>query len=163
MKNLEFFRNVSIGQYVDKNTFVHRLSPVTKFLWLFAFMIPVNLSRSIPLVALLGLLLLAVALCARVKVGFLLRGILPVLWLIVFAAFMQVLITWPSDTSAVLFQFGKFSITLKEILMAVGMAIRFFAMMIAFGLFTSVTTEGDTARGIESLFMPLSRIGFPAH
>ncbi len=163
MKNLEFFRNVSIGQYIDKDTFVHRLSPVTKFLWLFAFVVPVNLARSVPLVALLGLILLAVTLCAGVKIAFLLRGILPVAWLIVFAAFLQVLFTWPSDTSPVLIGLGRFSVTVREISMAVGMATRFFAMMIAFGLFTSVTTESDTARGIESLFSPLSRIGFPAH
>ncbi len=163
MKNLEFFRNISIGLYVDKNTFVHALSPVTKFLWLFAFMIPVNLSRSLSLVAVLTGLLLAVALCARIKVGFLLRGILPVFWLIVFASFMQVLFTWPSDTSRVLLSLGDFSITVKELLQAALMVLRFFAMMIALGLFTSVTTEGDTARGIESLASPLSRIGFPAH
>jgi energy-coupling factor transport system permease protein len=43
------------------------------------------------------------------------------------------------------------------------MALRFLAMMLGIGLFTSVITEGDTARGIEDLFSPFSRFGFPAH
>ncbi|HAE20990.1 MAG TPA: hypothetical protein DCG47_01520 [Spirochaetaceae bacterium] len=36
-------------------------------------------------------------------------------------------------------------------------------MMLSLGLFTSVITEGDTARGIEDLLAPLSYVGFPAH
>jgi len=54
------------------------------------------------------------------------------------------------------------SLSAREAVAVALMALRFAAMMTAIGLFTSVTSEGDTARGVEDLFAPLERIGFPA-
>ena len=40
MRNFEFFRNVSIGQYLDTGSYVHRLTPATKYLGLACLMVP---------------------------------------------------------------------------------------------------------------------------
>jgi energy-coupling factor transport system permease protein len=163
MKNLEFFKNLSIGQYVDVTSVVHALSPAAKFLWLLAIVMPVSLSRSTLVVAIVASSVLGFSILSRVKPSYLLRGFLPVLPLVLIVALLQILFTWSSDTSAALFSIGPVSLTMRELSSVLGMAFRFLAMMLALGLFTSVITEGDTARGVEDLFMPLARIGFPAH
>jgi energy-coupling factor transport system permease protein len=162
MKGLEFFRNVSIGRYVDVDSPVHRLSPVAKYLWLLVIVLCVSMSGSGLVVCAAAAVSLIFAKLARVKLGFLLRGILPLLPLLGIAAAFQALLSWPSDTSSAIVALGPISLTARE-LVAIGlMALRFMAMMTAIGLFTSVTSEGDTARGVEDLFKPLTRIGFPA-
>ncbi len=163
MKNLEFFLNVSIGQYLERDSPVHRLAPVTKYLWLLAIIIPLSIVRSPLVVACVACTTILLALIARVSPVYLLRGFLPVLPLVGIAAAMQVVFTWPGDQTTVLVALGPVSITLRELATVSAMALRFLAMMLGIGLFTSVITEGDTARGVEDLFSPLSRFGFPAH
>ncbi len=163
MRDLEFFRNVSIGQYVDSGSPVHRMTPATKYLWLVAL--------SAPAVASLGyagaLLPLLSALCAAVAAGvrpsFLLRGLKPILPLFLVVAVMQFIFGWPGDRSAVLFRLGPFSATAREahiVLMAVARTV---SLVVIVGLFTSTTTEGEAAHGIEDFLAPLARLGFPAH
>jgi energy-coupling factor transport system permease protein len=163
MKNLEFFMNVSIGQYLERDSPVHRLAPVTKYLWLFAAVVPLSIVRGPGIVAIIAGSILFLSLVARISPLFLLRGFLPVLPLVGFAAVMQVVFTWPGDNTAVLLALGPVSLTARELGAVSAMALRFLAMMLGIGLFTSVITEGDTARGVEDLFSPLARFGFPAH
>lgn len=163
MKNLEFFMNVSIGQYLERDSPVHRLAPVTKYLWLLAVVVPLSLVKSPFIVASVAVTITLLALLAKVSPLFLLRGFLPVLPLVGLAATMQVVFTWPGDQTAVLVAVGPVSLTARELGAVSAMALRFLAMMLGIGLFTSVISEGDTARGIEDLFSPFARFGFPAH
>jgi energy-coupling factor transport system permease protein len=163
MKNLEFFMNVSIGQYLERDSPVHRLAPVTKYLWLLAAVVPLSIAKSPFVVALIAGSIILLSLVANVSPLFLLRGFLPVLPLVGFAAAMQVVFTWPGDQTTVLVALGPVSITARELGAVSAMALRFLAMMLGIGLFTSVISEGDTARGVEDLFSPLARFGFPAH
>ncbi|MFH2113676.1 MAG: energy-coupling factor transporter transmembrane component T [Spirochaetota bacterium] len=163
MKNLEFFMNVSIGQYLERDSPVHRMTPVTKYLWLLAVIVPLSIVRSPLVVAFVACTTILLALLARVSPLFLLRGFLPVLPLVGIAAAMQVVFTWPGDRTVELVSLGPVSITVRELAAVSAMALRFLAMMLGIGLFTSVITEGDTARGVEDLFSPFARFGFPAH
>lgn len=162
MKNIEFLRNVSIGMYVEADSPIHRLSPAAKYLWLLALILPASFSGSAPVVGILAVSCLGFAGLARIRPLALLRGFLPVLPLVGLAAFLQVVFTWPQDRSAVLLTAGPVSLTVREVLAVLAMALRFATLMLALGLFTSVITEGDTARGVEDLFAPLERFGFPA-
>ena len=163
MKNLEFFMNVSIGQYLERDSPVHRLAPVTKYLWLLAVIVPLSIARSPLVVGFVASTTILLALLARVAPLFLLRGFLPVLPLVGIAAAMQLVFTWPGDQTAVLVALGPVSISIRELAAVSTIALRLLAMMLVVGLFTSVITEGDTARGVEDLFAPLARFGFPAH
>ncbi len=162
MRNFEFLRNVSIGMYVEGDSPVHRLSPAAKYLWLLAILLPASFSGSFRVIGTLSAACLGFSLLARVRPGTLLRGFLPVLPLLGIAAFLQVVFTWPQDRSPVLAAVGPLSLTVRESLAVLTMALRFATLMLALGLFTSVITEGDTARGVEDLFAPLERFGFPA-
>lgn len=162
MKGIEFWKHVSIGRYVESDSMVHRMSPSTKYLWLIAAVLPASVSRSAIVVAAVTLLPLVLAPLAGVRIRFLLRGILPVMPFVALAAAVQLLISWPNDASLVLAAIGPVSVTAREALAVLTMGLRFVAIMTAIGLFTSVTSEGDTARGVEDLFAPLAALGFPA-
>jgi energy-coupling factor transport system permease protein len=160
--NLEFFRNVSIGQYFPGSSYAHRLTPATKYLWLFALAIPGAAAGPLGILLVLALSL-AVGAIAGLKAGFLLRGVKPALPFFLLAALLQFLFGFPSDKSAVLFSIGPFSATANE---ARGLAVaiaRTVALLSTMGLFTSLASEGEIAHGVEDFLAPLSRLGFPAH
>ncbi|MCX7023886.1 MAG: energy-coupling factor transporter transmembrane component T [Spirochaetes bacterium] len=163
MKSIEFFRNVSIGQYMDTRSPVHALTPITKYLGLLALAVPILASVSWPGVALSFAAALAVSLAARIPVGFLLRGVKPAIPILVFTAVLQVVFAWPGDASAKLLSAGPVVVTAMEVRLAAMTSARMVALMAVIALFTSVTTERETAYGIEDFFAPLARIGFPAH
>ncbi len=162
MKDLEFFRNISIGQYSSGDSLLHRLTPATKYLWLFALSIP-GAVGGISGVAMVLLLALCAGRGAGIRPAFLLRGVKPALPFFVLAAFLQFLFGWPGDHSAALFTLGPLSATAREAA-AVGMAVaRTVALMVLLGVFTSITSEGEIAHGVEDLLDPLARLGLPVH
>jgi energy-coupling factor transport system permease protein len=159
MRGIEFFRNVSIGQYVDSKSYIHALRPSTKYLWLLSLMVS-GIAASSYFGAILPLVLvLALGACAGVRPSFLLRGAKPILPLLLFIAMLQFLFSWPGDDSAILVALGPFSATALEARLVVMTFIRTLALMTVIGLFTSVTSEGESIHGVEDFLSPLKRLG----
>jgi energy-coupling factor transport system permease protein len=159
VRGIEFFRNVSIGQYRPGTSYVHRLRPSTKYLWLLALMAAGIASSSYAGVLLPLLLALAIGASAKISPGFLLRGVKPLLPLLLFTALLQTLFSWPGDTSRVLVHLGPIGLTAREGGLVLMMGCRTLALMTVLGLFTSVTSEGESVHGIEDCLAPLSRLG----
>jgi energy-coupling factor transport system permease protein len=159
MRGIEFFRNVSIGQYLHTGSRIHRLSPATKYLWLIALMVSGIAASSYAGAALPLALALALALASGVSPIFLLRGVKPLFPLLVFAAVLQFLFSWPGDTSPILFSLGPFSATARKLRLVAMIFVRTLSLMTVIGLFTSVTSEGESVHGIEDFLSPLKRLG----
>jgi energy-coupling factor transport system permease protein len=167
VRGIEFFRNVSIGQYWPGTSYVHRLTPATKYLWLLALLVSGIASSTyggalLPLAA-----ALAIGAVARIRPSFLLRGVKPLVPLIAFTAVLQALFPWPGDGSQLLVSFGPIAFTANKARMVLMMFARTLSLMTVIGLFTSVTSEGESVHGIEDILAPLERLGRaaarPAH
>ncbi len=159
MRGIEFFRNVSIGQYRQGSSYPHRLRPSTKYLWLLALM-AAGIGSSSYAGALLPLVLAAaIGAAAGIGPGFLLRGTKPLLPLLVLAALLQVLFSWPGDASPVLAALGPVRLTAREGHLVLMTFARTLSLMTVIGLFTSLTSEGESVHGIEDLLAPLGRLG----
>ena len=162
MRNLEFFRNVSIGQYVDTGSYLHSLRPSTKYFCLACLAAPA-LAGGPAGVGLALVATLAAGRAARVSASFLLRGLKPALPFFALTAVLQFIFGWPNDASPVLARLGPVSVTafeLRLVLMAIGRCV---ALLAAVGLFTSIATESEIAHGIEDSLSPLAKLGLPVH
>jgi len=162
VKSFEFFRNVSIGQYVDSGSAVHSLTPATKYLGLLCLMAP-GIAAGPAGLALAFAAALAIGRAARVRASFLLRGLKPALPLFAMTAGLQFLFSWPGDASARLVALGPISITAFELRLVVMAILRCFSIIASVGLFTAITTESEIGHGIEDFLAPFSRFGFPSH
>ena len=163
MKDLEFFRNLSVGQYVDTGSRLHALGPGTKYLWLLVLCVLAIAAPTPAGAALPFLLALALGKAAGLAPSFLVRGLKPALPVFALAASLQFLFAWPGDASRVLLSLGPVSATWREAWMAVMLVLRTASMIAVVGLFTAVTPESDAARGVEEGLEPLSRLGIPVH
>ncbi|MGA2547816.1 MAG: energy-coupling factor transporter transmembrane component T [Rectinemataceae bacterium] len=159
MRGIEFFRNVSIGQYRPGTSYAHRLTPATKYLWLLALMVS-GIASSSYLGALLPLAAaLAIGAVAGIRPSFLLRGIKPFVPLIASTAVLQALFPWPGDASRLLVSLGPIAFTANKARIVLMMFARTLSLMTVIGLFTSVTSEGESVHGIEDILDPLRFIG----
>lgn len=152
MKNIEFFKNIGIGQYIDRDSFIHRMSPLSKYLMLLALVAIVVGAPSPAGAAMGGAMAILLALASKIQPGFLLRSLKPLVPVFVLSGAMQLLFRWPGDSSRVFFRFGFLDFTLREAWIVALILLRSTGMIISIGWFTSVTTESDSARGIEELF-----------
>ena len=163
MKGLEFFRNVSIGQYIEGDSPVHRLTPATKFFAITLFFVVLFANTGVSGTLALGLVVLALALVARVSPLFLLRGMLPALPFLAILGILTLVFQQASESSAILFSLGFFHLHLGTLLALLLLYARFGTVVAAIGLLTSVTSEREIAHGVEDSLAPLGRLGFPAH
>ena len=163
MRDLELSRDLTIGQYVDTDSPLHRLGPATKIL-LFALGMTLGLASTSPLGVLFPFLAVLASLpLSRIPLSWVLRGLRPVLPLFVILALLQFVFSWSGDSSPVLFTLGPVKGTLREAWTAVLIALRSSSMIVIIGYFTAITSEAEAARGIEDVLLPLSRVGVPAH
>ena len=87
---MDLLRSFGLGQYVAVESLVHRLDPRTKILATFVLVIVVFAVHTSLGLAVLSVFLAAVLLGGRIPVGYALRGLRPVFWLVAFAVVFQV-------------------------------------------------------------------------
>jgi energy-coupling factor transport system ATP-binding protein len=159
---LEFFRNVTIGQFLDRPSRLRSLGAGKKLLFLLACG-TMTVLGDIPAISagILGLTLISGGIAGRVGPKHLLRGVIPILPYIGIIVFFQVLFTWQNDTSQVVFSAGFFSVTLEELRRSLTLICRFMALMALVTLYCAVTPLREFLKAINRALAPLAGIGVP--
>ena len=168
MKDLEFLRNVSIGQYVHMDSPVHRLHPGIKLTVLIFLMTSALIAPDISSQFLLFIQLVIYIKVAGLSARFILRGMIPALPYLAFIAVLQLLFTYNSPDGRMLWSspaLGSYRINISfESLLSVAMLFaRFFNLMTVFTFFSAATNTNEITNGVEQFFSPLKALRFPAH
>lgn len=152
-------REITLGQYYTADSVIHRLDPRTKLFITFVFLAAAILIRN-PLhyPALFVSLVLYVAL-SRVPVRYMLRGLMPLMVLIVFSMVMHLF----TRTGNVIFSFGGMSFTDIGVQNAFLTGARMIMMLLGASLLTYTTTPTDLAEGIERGLHWMKRFQVPIH
>lgn len=153
-------KTATIGQYFPGDSFVHRLDPRTKLLATIALIAVVFVSNGFAGFAAIAAFVLLTALSTGVHLKFLFKGLKPIFFIIIFTFILNLFF---QNTGRVLVAFWVFRITTGGLRMAGFMAARLILLVISSQLLTLTTSPISLTDGLESLFRPLSRIGFPAH
>jgi len=138
---------------------VHRLDPRCKILSVMVLLTGIFLASHPSVFAAWGCLLAALAALSNLPFRLVLRSAKPVLILVFFTAIIHVFFT---DGTPVV-EFGFVSITREGIVAAVYMGLRLLFLVLFASFLTLTTKPMELADGLERLFSPLARWGFPAH
>lgn len=149
-----------IGKYVPGNSLIHRMDPRAKLLIVFFYVLVVFLANNLYGYAALGLYALTALIVSRVSLRFILNGLKPVLFIIIFTFILHILMTKEGE---LLFQWGWFSVYKGGLLQGVFISLRFFFLILITTLLTLTTTPIQVTDGIESLLHPFKRFRFPVH
>jgi energy-coupling factor transport system permease protein len=96
---------------------------------------------------------------SKVPFRFVVKGLKPILFMLLFTAALNLLWT-PGHT---LWRFGIINITREGIHKCIFMALRLILLMIGSSLLTLTTTPNQLTDAIEDLLSPLKRLGVPVH
>lgn len=154
--------DITLGQFFPGFSLLHKLDPRTKLITGILFIIAIFLAKT-PLAFLaLTLFTVAMILVSRISFSVILRGIRPVIYILIFTSILNILMT--KGTSAPLVDFWIIEIYREGIVRAVFMTLRVILLIVGSSLLLTYTTSPiSLTDGLESLLSPLSKIGIPVH
>lgn len=152
-------RDITIGQYYRAESLIHRLDPRVKLggtilyiISLFVFSQPLGF-------ALAATFLILVIILAKVPIGFIVKGLKPVVLLIGITVMFNLF--WTPGEAAL--QIWKITITWEGIESAAFLGARFILLILGSTIMTLTTTPTQLTDGIESMLKVLKFIKVPAH
>lgn len=152
--------SVTFGQYYPTKSFVHKMDPRFKLLFLIAYIVMLFLAKSFYGLALCAVILLIAIIAARVPFGSVLRSVKGVIFILIFTSLLNVFFR---TGEVVLVEWGVIHIYLEGVIFAVFLAFRLFFLVMGSSLLTLTTTPVDLCDGLESLLYPLTLIKIPVH
>lgn len=153
-------KNITIGQFFPGNSFVHRLDPRTKLILTIAMIVAVFISEGFLGFALVFLFVLMTAQLAKIQLKFLIRGLKPILYIVVFTFILNLFFLSEGN---VLWHWKFITVTDGGLRRAAFMAVRLVLLITSSQLLTLTTSAIALTDGLESLMQPLKKIKFPAH
>ena len=152
-------RDITLGQYYQTDSVVHRLDPRVKLIATLLFICSLFVvNQAAGYVVAVVFLALAIRL-SHVPFRFMVRGMRAILFLLVLTFGFNLFLT-PGEA---VFQVWKLTVTREGITMAVKMAVRLSLLIIGSSVMTLTTTPNNLTDGLERLLKPLQKLRVPVH
>ncbi len=152
-------KDITIGQYLPGNSFLHKLDPRTKILAVLLYMIALFVVNNFWGLGAMLLLSVVVILISKIPLRFFFRGIKAIAFIVLLTVALQMFMT-PGEA---LWQWGFLTITKEGIRQAIFMGTRLLLLVSLTSILTLTTTPISLTDGIENLLKPFQRFGMPAH
>ena len=153
-------KDITLGQFFPGKTVVHRLDPRTKLLMTVLYIVALFVAGSwVSYGLVLAFLVMSVAL-SRIRPKTILRGMKPVVIIVVLTAVLNLFYTGGDH---VLARFWGITITWEGVRAALFMVSRIVMLITGTFLLTYTTSPIALTDGLESLLGPLKKIHLPVH
>ena len=154
-------KDVSFGQYYPVSSFVHRVDPRLKIVFLIAYIVAIFLATNFYGLAACAFVLLLTVAFSRVPVLKVLRAVRGVLILILFTAVLNIF--FYRGESEPLLQWKIFAVYREGLIFTAFLVCRLVLLVTLSSMLTYTTTPVSLCDGLESLLTPLKWIRFPVH
>ncbi len=153
-------RDITIGQYYPTGSVIHKLDPRVKLAGTFLFIISIFTFKNYPGYIVSLIYLGMVIFISKVPLKHILKGIKPIIFLMVFTAVIHLFFTSGDD---ILFEFYAVKITYAGLKKAVFIIVRLLFLITGSAIMTYTTTPNQLTEGIEKAFGPLNKAHIPVH
>ncbi len=152
--------DIMIGQYIEKDSLIHKLDPRVKILVIIFFIISIFLINTFKGYLILSLFIVLTVFMSKIKLKYILRSIKPLLFIILFTLAIHLFMT---KGGRVLWQWKFLSIESEGLRLGLFMALRLIFLITYTSLLTLTTSPLELTDGLERLLNPFKKIGLPAH
>ncbi|MBR1478242.1 MAG: energy-coupling factor transporter transmembrane protein EcfT [Lachnospiraceae bacterium] len=152
-------RDITLGQYYQTDSVIHRLDPRVKLMGTVLFIIALFLYKN-PIGYILGILFLALVIkLSKVPFKFMVRGMKSILFLLLMTVIFNLFLTPGTE----ILRLWRIKITIEGLVLAVTMAVRLSMLIIGSSIMTLTTTPNNLTDGMEKLFGFLKIFRVPVH
>jgi len=149
-----------VGQHIPGQSYLHRSSALAKIIFAFCFIPLVFLANNAATNIFLLIFTFLALMSSRLPLRYVLKGLRPILFLIVFTFVIQLFFT---REGAVLFEFGWLRIYEEGLRLAIIVSLRFFYLVSITTLVTLTTSPIELTDAIELLLKPFKVVRVPTH
>ncbi|MDR0948029.1 MAG: energy-coupling factor transporter transmembrane protein EcfT [Lachnospiraceae bacterium] len=152
-------RDITLGQFYQAESLVHRLDPRVKLSGTLLFLISLFFFRNF-----WGFLVAAVFLAVVIKISkvpfrYMIKGMRAILFLLLFTVILNLFLT----PGTPLLTFWKLTITIEGLRIAAFMALRLTFLIIGSSIMTLTTTPSNLTDGLEKMLSFLKPLKVPVH
>ncbi|MEG0133677.1 MAG: energy-coupling factor transporter transmembrane component T [Clostridium sp.] len=147
-------KDITIGQYIPGETFVHKLDPRTKILLSILFIICLFIIDKFVGYLLIVAFLALTIYTSKIPLRYLYKGLKPVFFLIALTATLNIFMV---KGGQLLFSYGFINIYEEGIRVAVFMALRLIFLIMGTSVLTLTTSPIELTDGIERLLKPIGK------
>ena len=157
-------RDITIGQYIDTGSFLHKMDPRIKLILTICYVIVLFIINSPATYAVFTVFTFALIILSKIPVKLILKGLRPMLFILIFTVVLNIFMI-PGKPLFSLSIFGLFSLTVtyEGVISAFFMSMRLLYLVVGTSLLTLTTTPLMLTDGIEKLLKPFEKIKVPAH
>ncbi len=149
-----------LGRFVPLQSFVHRLDPRMKMVFVFIMMILIFLMNNWQSYAVGIILIFIILKASNLSFMFLFNGLKPILFLLIFTLLMHVFLTKGGTT---LVDYGIINIQSQGVIMGIMISLRFILIIFLTTIMTLTTSPIELTDAIESLLKPFKKLKLPVH
>lgn len=157
------FKDITIGQYIDSGSFIHKMDARIKILLSLFFIVILFLISSPVAYGLTIVFIGFLVAISKVPVRYILKGIKPMVFILVFTGLINLFMTSDGNLLWECPGVSFLKITDNGLRVAVTMVIRLVLLVIVTSLLTLTTSPLMLTDGIEKLLKPFEIIKVPAH
>ena len=150
--------NITIGQYLPFDSFIHKLDPRVKIIGVFLYIITIFFVKDFITYIPFIVLLITVLSIAKIPFKAIIKSLKPLIFIIVLTGVIN-LVTTPGRE---IFSIWKFSITEEGVIRTAFTILRLVLIILSTSVLTYTTSPMELTYGLEKIFSPLKRFGFPA-
>ena len=147
-------KDITIGQYIPGETFVHKLDPRTKIVLSILFIACLFIiDKFVGYTLIVGFLLITIY-TSKIPTRYLYKGLKPVFFLILLTAVLNIFMVKGGN---LLFSYGFINIYEEGVRVAVFMALRLIFLIMGTSVLTLTTSPMELTDGIERLLKPIGK------
>lgn len=152
-------RDITLGQYYQTESVIHRLDPRVKLGGTLLFIISLFFFHNFVGYTVAAIFLAVVICLSRVPFKFMVRGMKAIAFLLAITVLFNLFLT-PGE---VVLTFWKLTITREGVSTAITMAVRLSMLIIGSSIMTLTTTPNNLTDGMEKGLRPLKVFRIPVH
>jgi len=152
-------RDITLGQYYQTESVIHRLDPRVKLVGTIVYIISLFLFNNFTGYVVAALFLASVIKLSGVPFRYIVKGMKAIVFLLLLTVAFNLFLT-PGE---VLVRFWKLTVTKEGLRISAFMAIRLTFLIIGSSLMTLTTTPNNLTDGMEKLMNPLKKLKVPVH
>lgn len=152
-------RDITLGQYYETDSLIHRLDPRVKLVGTFVFLISLFIFNNLWNFIVITTVLFSVIKLSKVPFKFMIKGMKAIMFLLAFTVIFNLLFS----SGEPLVVIGAIKITYTGIKLALITIVRLTYLILGSSLMTLTTTPNQLTDGLEALLNPLKKVNFPVH
>ena len=153
------FSDITLGQYYPARSIIHKLDPRVKIMLILTLIVMLFIADTPIAYVVTFVFIVIVILLSKVPAIFVLKGLKPILYILIFTSLLNIFLT----DGKIIYSISFLKITYEGLVLAGTMVVRLVLLVAATSILTLTTSPIMLTNAIERLLSPLKIIKFPAH